>query len=129
MSAGEALNVIRNSVGAGYDLSNASGQALLANGWGYQYEGTSYRVSSIPQLGMDAPVYRFYNVARGTHFYSSNADEVKTVITNSIGSQYANDLNAALAAPALLPNGWQYQYEGIAWYVPGPEAPLSSPPA
>lgn len=128
LSSDEALNVIRNSVGSGYDLSNASGQSLLANGWGYQYEGTSYRVSSIPQLGMDAPVYRFYNVARGTHFYSSNADEVKTVITNSIGSQYANDFNAALTAPALLPNGWQYQYEGIAWYVPGPEAPLSGLP-
>jgi hypothetical protein len=78
---------------------------------------------------MDAPVYRFYNVARGTHFYSSNPDEVKTVITNSIGSQYADDLNAALAAPALLPSGWQYQYEGVAWYVPGPEAPSSSLPA
>ena len=128
MSSAEALNVIHNSVGSSYDLSNASGQALLANGWGYQYEGTSYRVSSIPQLGMDAPVHRFYNVASGTHFYSSNPDEMKTVITNSIGSQYANDLNAALAAPALLPNGWQYRYEGIAWYVPGPEALSSSLP-
>lgn len=116
-SAAEAQTVIQNSVGGAYNLNDAAGKPLLTNGWGYQYEGTSYRVSTISQLGMNNPVYRFYNVTKGVHFYSSDLAEVKTVISNSVGPQYANDLSAALARPALLPNGWQYQFEGVGWYV------------
>jgi len=116
-NAAEALQVIRNSVGSSYDLTNAAGKPLLPGGWGYQYEGTSYNVSTTLQPDIDTAVYRFFNVKKGVHFYSSSLDEVKTVITNSVGPQYANDLNAAQAGPPLLANGWQYQFEGIAWYV------------
>ncbi|MEB3171972.1 MAG: hypothetical protein VKK43_11425 [Synechococcaceae cyanobacterium] len=116
-SSAEALQVVRNSVGSSYDLTNAAGKPLLSGGWGYQYEGTSYNVSTTLQPDIDTPVYRFFNVKKGVHFYSSSLDEVRTVITNSVGAQYANDLNAAQAGPPLLANGWQYQFEGVAWYV------------
>ena len=125
--ATEALNVIKKSVGSDYDLSNAKGQKLLSNGWGYQYEGTSYKVSTIAQTGMDTPVYRFYNQKKGVHFYSSSMEETKSVIANSLGSQYATDrwitsTSNALrsgfdSTPAPLANGWGYEFEGIAWYA------------
>lgn len=127
-NAAEALNVIKNSVGSSYDLSNAQGQKLLDNGWGYQFEGNTYKVSTIAQTGMDQPVYRFFNGTKGVHFYSSSMAEAKSVIANSLGAQYATDSwvtstadalkqNPLTSTPAPLATGWGYSFEGIAWYV------------
>ena len=42
----EANNIIANSLGSGYDLSNARNEDnLLPNGWGYIYEGTAWYVT------------------------------------------------------------------------------------
>lgn len=130
-NAAEALNVVRNSVGSTFDLSNAQGQRLLDNGWGYQFEGNSFNVSTIAQMGMDQPVYRFFNAKKGVHFYSSSLVEAKSVIENSLGAQYvtganqdwiiatANALrqNPLTPMPTPLASGWGYSFEGIAWYV------------
>ena len=126
-NAKEALAVIQNSVGSSYDLSNAKGQKLLDNGWGFQFEGNSYKVSTIAQTGMDNPVYRFFNATKGVHFYSSSMVEAKSVVANSLGASYATDswissTSDAIKAgnsstPAPLANGWGYSFEGIAWYV------------
>ena len=125
-NAKEALAVIQNSVGSTYDLSNAQGQKLLDNGWGFQFEGNTYKVSTIAQTGMDNPVYRFFNVTKGVHFYSSSMVEAKSVIANSLGASYATDswisstsdaIKAGVTStPAPLPNGWGYSFEGVGWY-------------
>ena len=127
-NANEALAVIQNSVGSSYNLSNAKGQKLLDKGWGFQYEETSYKVSTIAQTGMDAPVYRFFNQQKGVHFYSSSMEEAKSVVANSLGAQYATDSwitstadaikqNSLSASPTPLASGWGYQFEGVGWYV------------
>ena len=113
----EANNVIKNSIG-NYDLLNAIGKDPLLDGWGYKYEGLSYKVLTTPQYGMDTAVYRFFQPMKGAHFYSSNLEEVRNVITNSVGREYSTDLNKTLAAnPSLIPNGWGYVFEGKAFYI------------
>jgi hypothetical protein len=127
-NADEALNVIRNSVGSAFNLDNAQGQTLLSNGWGYQYEGRSYKVSTIAQTGMNTPVYRFYNRNKGVHFYSSSLEEAKSVVANSLGAQYATDSwitsttealkqNPLISTPSPLANGLGYQFEGAGFFV------------
>ena len=45
-SDAEANNIIANSLGSGYDLSNALKEDdLLPNGWGYIYEGAAWYVT------------------------------------------------------------------------------------
>ena len=113
----EANNVIKNSIG-NYDLLNAIGKDPLLDGWGYKYEGLSYKVLTTPQYGMDTAVYRFFQPTKGAHFYSSNLEEVRNIITNSVGREYSTDLNKTLAAnPSLIPNGWGYVFEGKAFYI------------
>ena len=113
----EAQNVIKNSIG-NYDLPNAIGKDPLLDGWGYKYEGLSYKVLTMPQYGMDTAVYRFFQPMKGSHFYSSNLEEVRNIITNSVGREYSTDLNKTLAAnPSLIPNGWGYVFEGKAFYI------------
>jgi|688.fasta_scaffold98898_2 hypothetical protein len=127
-NADEALTVIQNSVGSSYNFSNAKDQKLLDKGWGFQYEETSYKVSTIAQTGMDTPVYRFYNQQRAVHFYSSSMEETKSVIAKSLGAQYATDdwitstadaikRNSPYTSPTPLASGWGYQFEGVGWYV------------
>ena len=112
----EAQNVIKNSIG-NYDLPNAIGKDPLLDGWGYKYEGLSYKVLTMPQYGMDTAVYRFFQPTKGAHFYSSNLEEVRNIITNSVGQQYSTDLNKTLAAnTSLIPNGWGYVFEGKAFF-------------
>ena len=116
--ANEANTVIRQSLGSGYDLTNGVNKDPLINGWGYTYEGTSYKVSTIAQHGMDHAVYRFFNVQKQVHFYTSSADERDAVIANSYdrGTSYASlSGNAARSEPSG--SGWGYRYEGVAWYV------------
>ena len=66
--------------------------------WGFSYEGESFSVSTIPQLGMSTPVNRFYRVLDGVgqHFYTASADE-------------ASNINAHPE--------WGYKSEGVGWYV------------
>ena len=100
------------------DLTNGVNKDPLINGWGYTYEGTSYKVSTIAQHGMDHAVYRFFNVQKQVHFYTSSADERDAVIANSYdrGTSYASlSGNAARSEPSG--SGWGYRYEGVAWYV------------
>jgi len=115
-SAEEANNVIRNSLGAGYDISNAANKDPITGGWGYKYEGTSYKVSTIAQHGMDHAVYRFFNVEKGVHFYTISTEERDNVIRNSVGAAYVGQLDQARNA-ALIQGGWGYRFEGTAWYV------------
>jgi len=45
-------------------------------------------------------------------------EEVRNIITNSVGREYSTDLNKTLAAnPSLIPNGWGYVFEGKAFYI------------
>ena len=115
-STEEANSVIRNSLGAGYDLNNGLNRDPIAGGWGYKYEGTTYKVSTIAQHGMDQAVYRFFNPSKGVHFYTASSEERDTVIRRSVGDAYVGQLDQAAQAP-LLNGGWGYRYEGLAWFV------------
>ena len=112
----EANNVIKHSIGEGFDVVTGQGITASNNGWGYTYEGRSFRVSSEKTENTSTEVHRFYHAQRGVHFYSSSLEEVSSVIGHSSGGQYADNLDAALNAP-LLENGWGYAYEGVAWYA------------
>ena len=47
-SVAESNNVIFNSLGKGFDLQNAqNNDNLLANGWGYIYEGVAWYVADV----------------------------------------------------------------------------------
>ena len=61
----------------------------------YRYEGPAYYVNSLNPENV-APLYRFYNVKNGTHFYSASVSETANV-------------KATLAST--------YRYEGIAYNV------------
>ncbi len=47
----------------------------------YSYEGETYRVSPVA-AGGSAPVYRFYNLKNGSHFFTASAEEADIVIAN-----------------------------------------------
>jgi len=117
-SADEANNVIKNSLGAGNDLSNAYGKDPITGGWGYRYEGTTYKVSTVadPLRGITQAVYRFYNVNKGVHFYTASNAERDNVILQSNGASFVGRLDVVSNAP-LLNGGWGYKYEGIGWYI------------
>jgi hypothetical protein len=65
---------------------------------------------------MDQAVYRFFNAGKGVHFYTASAEERDNVIRQSIGAGYVGQLDQARNA-ALIPGGWGYRFEGVAWYV------------
>lgn len=62
----------------------------------FQLDGATYAVSTSNGGGTKAPVYRFYNVRNGSHFYTASASEKATVETTWAGT---------------------YRYEGIAFYL------------
>ncbi len=45
----------------------------------FTYDGPTYRVSPVPARGK-IPVYRFYNLRNGSHFYTASAEEADHVI-------------------------------------------------
>jgi len=47
----------------------------------FQYDGPTYSVTPVSEAGK-TPVYRFYNVKNGSHFYTASADEANTVLAN-----------------------------------------------
>lgn len=61
----------------------------------YSYDGPTYRVS-LSSDGTKAPVWRFYNVRTGSHFYTADATERDRVITTL---------------------GYTYTFEGVAFYI------------
>ena len=104
------------SLGGANSIDTALNKDPVINGWGYKYEGTSFRVSTIAQHGMDQAVYRFFNPSKQVHFYTASTQERDNVIRASVGESYLANLSAAANAP-LLSGGMGYRYEGVAWYT------------
>lgn len=79
-----------------YTASAAERDRVIAK-WSriYKYEGQTFGVTVTPVAG-SVPVYRFYNLRNGSHFYTSSEQEKATVIAK-----------------------WSktYKYEGLAFYV------------
>jgi hypothetical protein len=71
---------------------------LTTLGGTYSYDGPSYNVSLTPVAGTQ-PVWRFYNVTKGVHFYTSDINERDSVIHNL---------------------GHIYRYEGESYYFDPP---------
>jgi hypothetical protein len=61
----------------------------------YRYEGIAYQLNYASGRNT-APLYRFYNMKNGSHFYTANAAE-----RDSIRAKWSST----------------YRYEGVAWYV------------
>ncbi|MRS12737.1 MAG: hypothetical protein EG823_06665 [Actinobacteria bacterium] len=61
----------------------------------FSYDGPTYSVSTSP-AGGKIPVYRFYNVRNGSHFFTASLEEA-----NNVSARYGN----------------VYQYEGPAFYL------------
>lgn len=63
-----------------YTASEAERDLVLARWMNvYQYDGETYRVT--PQADSSkSPVYRFFNVRNGSHFYTANPDERDAVL-------------------------------------------------
>ena len=98
---GKALHRFFNAKASYHFMTTSDEEAKNVNAhpeWGFTDEGDSFKVSTIPQLGMSTPVNRFYRVLDGVgqHFYTANADEANNI----------------LAHPE-----WGYKSEGAGWYV------------
>jgi hypothetical protein len=68
------------SVSHFYTASTAERDTVIAR-WSnvFRYEGPTYNVSTAPAPGK-LPVYRFYNLRNGSHFYTASSAERDTVI-------------------------------------------------
>jgi murein DD-endopeptidase MepM/ murein hydrolase activator NlpD len=86
----------RRSASHFYTASAAEADMIIAT-WPdtFAFEGRTYSVSQAGIAGWD-PVYRFYNVKTGSHFYTASAEERDLVF-------------AKLSAT--------YQYDGVAFHV------------
>jgi len=79
-----------------YTASVAERDMVVAKlGGTYSYDGPAYNVATGMLMG-STPLYRFYNKANGSHFYTSNCSEKASVYTNL---------------------GHTYQLEGLAFFV------------
>ena len=47
-----------------------------------QVEGVAYSLNSAPGGGNDTPLYRFYNMKTGVHFYTASEAEKNSIIAN-----------------------------------------------
>jgi hypothetical protein len=111
----------------------------------YRYEGPAYSVNSASPSNMH-PLYRFYNLRTGTHFYTADTGERDNVI-NTLGYLYHYDgiaysvslfdgfsqpvfrfynrlagvhfytADAAERDNVINTMGWKYSYEGPAYYL------------
>jgi hypothetical protein len=64
-----------------YTVSAPERDSVIANlKTVYRYDGPAYSVASTPTVGA-TPVYRFYNLKRGTHFYTASEAEKDSVAT------------------------------------------------
>ena len=63
----------------------------------YRYEGEAYRVCASPVAG-SLPVYRFYNVQKGVHFYTASEVERASVVER-LSSVYRFEGAAYYIAP------------------------------
>lgn len=70
-------------------------RVITTLGYIFTYDGPTYAVNPSP-VANSAPVYRFYNVRNGSHFYTADVTEKDRVITTL---------------------GYIYQYEGSAFWI------------
>lgn len=70
-------------------------RVITTLGYIYTYDGPAYAVNAAP-VANSAPVYRFYNVRNGSHFYTADDTERDQVITTL---------------------GYLYRYEGPAFWI------------
>lgn len=97
-SGTEPLYRFYNTKSASHFYTASAGEAdTIRATWPdiFVFEGRTYSVSPTQVAGWD-PVYRFYNVKAGSHFYSASAEERDVVAAKWSGT---------------------YQYDGIAYYV------------
>lgn len=81
-----------------YTADESEKNSVIAKlGWLYSFEGPAYTAHGVDRVDT-TPLYRFYNVRTGTHFYTANPDERDDVIAR-LGATYA--------------------YEGPAYFVSG----------
>jgi len=82
-----------------YTASEAEKDATIANlSSTFNFEGVAYKVALNASKPGSSPVYRFYNMKNGSHFYTNSETEKQNTIDN-------------LAAT--------YKFEGVAFYVVG----------
>ncbi len=63
-----------------YTASNDEANTVIANYSNvFQYDGQSYAVTPYAEAGK-APVYRFFNLKNGSHFYTASEEEKAHVI-------------------------------------------------
>jgi len=81
-----------------YTASEAEKESVIANLSAiYSYDGVAYKVSPARVAG-STPVYRFYNMRNGSHFYTASEAEKSSVITN-LSAIYALDGVAFFVVP------------------------------
>lgn len=114
----------------GHFYTASKGEASLALGAGYVYEGPAWTVDT----ALNQPVWRFYNARSGRHFYTASGDERVSLRAKKDWSEegtaffcggsrevvrYRNLLTGAhfwTASPAEAPR-WPWVREGTAFYV------------
>lgn len=88
-----------------YTASEAERDALIGGmGGTYRYEGMGFTAAATATATSPQAVYRFYDAARGVHFYTANEAEREYV-----GRNMGN-----------------YAYEGVAFHTQAPPAPPST---
>lgn len=79
-----------------YTVDPGERDNVIANlGWLYSYEGPAYNAYRTEQVNT-IPLYRFYNMDTGTHFYTADEAEAENVIINL---------------------DWLYEFEGEAYFI------------
>ncbi|MCB2018772.1 MAG: hypothetical protein KDF54_14870 [Hydrogenophaga sp.] len=78
-----------------YTISEDEKNSIIANLPQYTYEGPAYYASKVPGENMLKPLFRFYILSKGVHFFTASSTEADSIKAN-------------------LPD---YKYEGIAYYV------------
>ncbi|MEZ5704505.1 MAG: hypothetical protein R3E56_03690 [Burkholderiaceae bacterium] len=79
-----------------YTISEDEKNNIIANLAQFSYEGVAYYASKVAGADMLKPLFRFYILSKGVHFFTASASEADSIRAN-------------------LPD---YRYEGVAYYVP-----------
>lgn len=80
----------------------------------FSFEGRTYSVSPVPIVGWD-PVYRFYNMSAGSHFYTASAAERDVVIAKWSSTYHFDGIAFYIAESSDAPNPF-----GMVFPVLGP---------
>lgn len=88
-----------------YTQNSAERDFVIAANAAFRYEGIAFHAYAEPVVGATVPVYRFYNRASGSHFYTAYESEKAWVQSNP-----------------------QFNYEGVSWHAQlnggGPAVPI-----